>query len=264
MRDRFYFTTFRWANQLGEDGGYAKRPLMRKGFSYTGFACGTDTPEQWRPFNPDTAPIQIGLICSPQTGLLVIDVDDPVAFAGTHTAQLAGRDCSMSTRGAGFHVGVDMRGILPARWPRQGPFQGGDIKVAGFVPVPSSYHYSGEQYVPRWDACGLPFLIPATDELLAALRADRAAGPAHTGGTGGHGGGHDGRVAGQVLSWVMRGLSEGECYENWLLIAIPVRSDWPFTDADFRRHYQGAVRKAARRIEEEAAWWASCLQGVKA
>jgi hypothetical protein len=269
--ERFRFTTFRWANQLNDVGKYSKVPLMRRGFAYADFACGTDTPEQWRPFRPADAPVQIGLICSPQTGLLVIDIDDPDEYADTRTAGLLGRDDAMSTRGAGFHIGIDMRGIPPARWPRQGKIPGADIKAAGFVPVPSSLHWRGEPYAPRWDADGLPRLVPVTEKILGVLRADRGAFYAEPRGGGGPGGrlvngmDHDTARAGTVMRGVLAGWPLDSIYAAWA--AMPdhgpeCTSSSGFTNADFQRHYDGAVRRAPRYRAEQADWWARCLRQV--
>ncbi len=279
-RDRFRFTTFRWANQLTDQGKYAKRPLMRKGFAYADFTCGTDTPHKWRTFNPEEQTLQIGLICSPQTFLLAVDVDHPVeytddkgethpGFDSTATAGLVGRDDAMSTRGDGFHVGLDMRGIPPARWPRQGRIAGADIKAAGFVPWPGSVHYSGEPYAwHRWTADGLPALVPVTEDILAALGADRGAFYAEPrpGGSGGHAGGmdHDTAQAGVCLSLVMHSLTDEQIRAEWDKTAA---HDWPdcdedgaMGDAEFNRHLLSARRKEARMAADQAAWLARCLR----
>ena len=271
LADRFRFTTFRWANQLNGNGEYAKRPLMRKGFAYADFTCGTDTPEQWRPFSPAGQPVQIGLICSPQLWLLVVDVDHPGEYEGTATAALLGRDDAMSTRGDGFHAGLDMRGIPPARWPRQGKIPGADIKAAGFVPLPGAVHWSGELYAPgRVTADGLPGLVPVTEDILAALAADRGAFSAGPGrGGGGPGGGpvngmdHDSARASVVMSGVLRKRPLEAIYADWL--AMPdhgpaCHSSSGFTDADFWRHHDGAVRKEARMAGEQAAWFGRSMR----
>ena len=271
--ERFWFTTFRWANQLNEAGKYSKVPLMRRGFAYADFACGTDTPEQWRPFRPADAPVQIGLICSPQTGLLVIDVDDPDEYAETRTAGLLWRDDAMSTQADRFHIGIDMRGIPSARWPRQGKIPGADIKAARFVPCPGSVHYSGQMYEPQWDFRGLPWLVRVTEGILAALTADRRAYYAERraggGGTGGalvNGFDHDTARAAVVMRGVLTGWEPDKIRAVW--DAMPdhgpdCSSSSGFTDADFWRHYDGAVRKAARIRADEADWWAGLMRAVK-
>jgi hypothetical protein len=264
---RFIFTTFRWANQLSQAGEWAKVPLMRRGFAFADFTCGTDTPHQWAPFNPPQAPVQIGLICSPQVHLLAVDVDHPDEFAGTRTAGLLGRDDAMTTRGAGFHIGLDMRGVHPARWPRQGKIAGADIKAAGFVPLPGSVHYSGQLYAPHRVTAGqLPYLVPASDEILAALLADRSActqvpRAAVPGGSSGGSPILDGEMAAAVLRCVMQGRSEAECYQLWRALAAE-RQDpaEPFTDADFARHYRNAPAKAARYKAAEAGWFAAIMR----
>ena len=268
----FAFTTFRWANQLSEKGKWAKVPLMRKGFAYTDFACGSDTPAQWQPFHPQGVPVQFGLICSPQTFLAVVDVDVPGEYAGTATSGLLRRDDAMDTRGPGCHVGLDMRGIPPARWPRQGRIAGADIKTAGFVPWPGSWHYSGEPYAwHRWTPDGLPWLVLVTEDILAALHADRGAyyaepkpGNGGGGGGGGHGMDHDTAQAGVCMSGVMHGLSDDQIRILWDQTAA---HDWPdcdetgsMGDEEFARHMASARRKEARKAADQADWIARCLR----
>jgi hypothetical protein len=251
-------TTARWANRSRKvrnphphPGDLASEVRWSKVLAHTGsyeqFAYGTDTPSDWQ------GPLQTCLIGSPQSGTIFVDVDDENAYLGTRTGQIVGRPHAASTRGGGFHIVIDARGVPGADWPRQGPIAGGDIKSRGFIPLPGSEHYSGERYEPVRPSG--PVL--ATRELIAAINADLAdhrgkGGRDGNGGGGGSGGGHDGEVAAAVMSMVLRGLDREQCYEQWLTIAVPRDPSWPFTADDFERHYSGAVRKAGQVRAEDA------------
>lgn len=276
--NNFAWTTFCWANQLNPAGKYSKVPLMRKGFQYVDFAYGTYTGPQWSPFNPDSQPIQYALICSPSTHLLVIDVDHPDAYAETRTANVLGAEHAMSTRGEGYHVALDMRGIHPARWPRQGAIggtverRGADIKALGFVPVPGSQHYKGGYYEARLNPDGSAKLIVITEEILAALHADRGASysaPHGGGGPGGQNAGefdHDTRRAAYVMRAVLAGLSLDEIHCGWLQLPDHnenCSSSAGFTEEDFGRHYQGALRKEKRMADADAALWGAMMGGAR-
>lgn len=275
MAEPFRFTTGRWYNKLREDGDYAKAPAYREGFTYDDFDYGTDTPAHFDP----GVPLQTSLICSPSAAFLAIDVDYPDNLAASATGQHVSWADAISTRGAHFHVGVDMRGTDAAGWPAQGRTAWGDVKAAGFIPVPGSVHKSGAPYLAadNWPAK----IVKATPELLAALRADRdnhalarlAAARARLGmsaGTrlpdgsylyaSGYAGGtwkeledsgqqlfHDDEL--KDLVWdmhVVYGRPEPEVRETWDKLAGALGSPW--TDRDFARHWH---RVPARRAEVE-------------
>jgi phage/plasmid-associated DNA primase len=165
----FKFTTGRWYNKAREDGGYAKAPAYREGFTYDGFAYGTDTPEDFAP--ADGTPLQQSLICSKTAAFLAVDVDYPENLHGSATGALLSFADAISVRGSHFHIGIDMRGVADKDWPAQGRTAWGDVKAAGFIPVPGCQHYSGANYeaVLSWPSR----IARATPELLKALRADR-------------------------------------------------------------------------------------------
>jgi hypothetical protein len=260
-------TTARWLNRehrvRSHDGGRTSR--WSKVLAHTGryeqFAYGTDTESDWRAHG-----LQKCLICSPQSGLIVVDVDDEQAFAGTRTGKLLGRQHALSTRGQGFHVAIDARDVPEADWPRQGPIAGGDIKSKGFVPVPGCWHYSGDRYELTDFGRNGPGMVRSWPELIAAMLADldgqrdRNSGG---GNGGGEGGGHDGEIAAEVLKMVLRGLTKEQRYAEWVKIAVPRDPDWPYTADDFERHDGSAVRKAEQIRAEEgsmdpgAAAWAA-------
>jgi hypothetical protein len=191
--------------------------------------------------------LQWCIVCYIGSGVIAIDVDDEQAYLTTRTSRFVGRAQAISVRGPGYHAIIDARGVPDGQWPKQVPICGADIKSRGFIPVPGSWHWSGEQYRPVFDANGLTTVVPATPALIRAILADQADAKSKSGrdGRGGNGGGHDGQVAATVLGNVLRGLSKGQCYMAWRRAAVAHDPDWPFDDADFERHHRGAVRKAA-------------------
>lgn len=245
-------TTARWKNRKrrgqlvnGEPCERWSKVLAHQG-SYEQFSYGTNTPSDW------DGPLQRAIICAPQSGLIAVDVDDEQAYLGTRTGQMLGRAQALTTRGPGFHILIDARMVPAGDWPGQGPIAGADIKSRGFIPFPGSQHYSGELYELADIGGGRGQIIPATPELVAAIRADRAdhdasrraAGGNGNGNGGGNGGGHDGELAAAVLSMVRRGLDREACHAEWARIAVPRDPGWPFGMDDFERHYRGAVAKA--------------------
>jgi hypothetical protein len=265
-------TTARWLNRERrvrddhEGGWYTKwRKVLAHTGPYEQFAYGTDTPSDW----PDRGharrqELQKALICSPWSGLIAVDVDYEQEFAGTRTGKLIGRAQALTTRGRGFHILLDCRGIPPQDWPpRQVPIAGADIKSKGFIPVPGCWHYSGERYeLTDFGRHGRGY-VTGWPELIEAIKADQAdqrqAGGGGNGGGGGEGGGHDGEVAATVLGNILRGLDKEQCYAEWVKIAIPHNPGDPFTREDFERHYgdesRGALAKAEQiRAEEREAW----------
>jgi hypothetical protein len=277
--------SFKWSKVLAHSGTGI----------YGRFRYGEDHPSDW-PFRggQDEGPLQKGLILCPASGMGGVDVDrengytepgsagrpanylnDPQyrpgwpeyyvpGFLDTRTAALIGRQHALTTRGPDhYHILLDCRAIPPQDWPRQRPIAGADIKTNGFIPVPGSWHYSGEQYeLTDFGKHGRPGYVTAWPELIEAIKADqddlaraRRAGGAQGGGGGGDGGGHDGEIAGAVLSMVLRGLSREQCYAEWLKIATARNPSWQFDDGDFERHYGSAVRKAEQiRADEWEAW----------
>jgi hypothetical protein len=132
------------------------------------FRYGTHTPSHWR-----TGDLQTGLICNPESGLIVIDVDDETEYLTTQVSRHIGRGHATTVRGDHFHCWLDARDIPREHWPTQGPISGTDhVKSCGFVPVPGSVHYSGQRYElapgTRWERVTI-----ATPEMIRALVADR-------------------------------------------------------------------------------------------
>lgn len=238
-------TTARWFNRRrrvkGRDGWGEK---WDKVLAHTGhlpqFAYGTDTESTWN------RPLQRCAITTQVSRVVVADVDHAAKFATTRLGHLLGIGDAWSIRDEDhFHVPIDARG-WPGRWPVQGPIPGADVKSNGWVPLPGCTHWTGARYEPQFTPDGLVRIVPATAELMAAILADRAeSGGYSSGGVGGTGGGHDGRVAARVLGWVRAGLGKQECYSRWQQIAVPLDPSWPFTREDFERHHRTAVAKAA-------------------
>jgi hypothetical protein len=256
-------TTARWYNKRRRVPGLDGEPVDRwsKVLAHTGpltqFGYNTDTPSTWQ------GRFQLCLICTRQSGAIAVDVDYPDQYATTRTGRLIGREAAFTTRGERYHVLIDARWVPEQDWPAQGPIAGGDIKSNGWIPVPGSEHYSGEIYQPTHNP---PVIIPATLELTAAMRADRADADANGGRVpgGGNGGGHDGEIAAAVLGMILRGLRAGMApdgrlkaavYQQWREVAVPHDPDWPFEPADFERHYgderHGALAKALAIVADE-------------
>jgi phage/plasmid-associated DNA primase len=279
LAEPFRFTTGRWYNKPRDDGGFAKAPAYREGFTYDSFAYGTDTPAD---FEPDGTPLQLSLICSRSAQFLAVDVDYPENLPGSATGEHVSWADAISTRGTHFHAGVDMRGVPPEDWPVQGRTAWGDVKAAGFIPVPGSVHKSGELYAPS--ASWHSKILPATKELLQALRADRdehalrrlagarsrlglAAGTRLPDGaylySSGYAGGtweqlpdgalaHDDEL--KDLVWDMHveyGRPEEEVRHQWQRLAGALSSAW--TERDFARHWHRVPARRAEVLEQDDA-----------
>lgn len=165
-------TTARWKNKRrrvrddrGEWSDRWAKVLCHKG-PVAQFEYATDTPSPW------TGRFQIALMCTWQSKAIVVDVDIEEDFASTRTGRLVGRGQAFTFRGNfRYHIMIDGRWVPEQEWPGQGPIGGGDIKSAGFVPAPGSWHYGGEVYELAYRPA---VIVPATPELMAAIRADRA------------------------------------------------------------------------------------------
>lgn len=282
MAEPFSFTTGRWYNKPREDGDYAKAPLYKAGFTYDDFAYGRDYPATFLPEAPDDTLVQHSLICSKTTFLLAIDVDYPEALPDSATGGLVSWADAVSTRGPHFHVIVDMRGVPPEDWPVQGRTAWGDVKAAGFIPVPGSVHKSGALYqaADNWPSR----LVAATPELLAALRCDRddhalrrladarqrlglqtgtrLPDGAYLYGSGYAGGTWDQLPDGALahddelkdLVWDMHveyGRPEAEVREQWDRLKLALGSEW--TERDWQRHWHRVPAKRAERLEQDDA-----------
>ncbi|MDL4815985.1 bifunctional DNA primase/polymerase [Actinomadura opuntiae] len=196
--------------------------------------------------------VQVGVICSPESGLAVIDVDDPEAYAESDLGELLPlEEYAYTRRGAGGHIYLDMRHVPKDRWPTQGPIQGGDIKSAGFVAAAGSLHYSGDRY----ERTGKPVLVANEQELEALLEVKReSTGSARPGAYRGDGHGDDDLMARSTYGWVFSGLDENETRERWQELADEIQDpSWPFREHDFQRHYRPCVRKYERHMVEEQA-----------
>ena len=260
-------TLARWLNKklrrYDDHDGWTERWIKK--LAHTGpvtqFAYGTNTRSTW------AGRFWYCQICSIVSRTVAVDVDSESEFASTRTAQFISREQAFTFQAEfGYHALIDSRLVPASDWPGQGPIAGGDIKSAGFIPMPGSGHWSGGLYeLAHYPAV----IVPATTALMAAIIADRADEDArrraqglHTG-SGGGGGGHDGQVAATVLGNVLRGLSKERCYAEWLKVAVARDPSWPFEAEDFERHYGTAVAKAGQiRAAERAGMpeimaWAS-------
>ncbi len=279
MAEPFRFTTGRWYNKRRDDGDFAKAPAYREGFTYEGFGYGTDTPED---FTPDGAPLQVSLICSRTAALLAVDVDYPENLPGSATGEYVSWADAISTRGSHFHAAVDMRGVPDADWPVQGRTAWGDVKAAGFIPLPGSVHKSGARYeaAPGWEGR----LLRATPELLSALRRDRdghalarlaqarqrlglVTGTRLEDGAYLYGSGYVGGTWEQLpdgalahddelkdLVWDMHveyGRDEAEVRAQWERLQQALGSPW--TERDWQRHWHRVPARRAERLEDDDA-----------
>lgn len=227
----------------------------------TQFAYGTNTRSTW------PGRFWYCQMCTWVSKTIAADVDGP-EFASTRTARFISREQAFTFQDESsefhYHALIDARLVPASDWPGQGPIAGGDIKSAGFIPMPGSGHWSGGRYELAHNPA---VIVPATPALMAAMIADRADEDArrralgmHTGsgGNGGGGGqGHDGQVAATVLGNILRGMDKEQCYAEWLKVAIPADPADPFEREDFERHYgderRGALAKAnAIRAAERA------------
>lgn len=294
MAEQFRFTTGRWYNRYDpETERYAKAPAYLAGFTYRDFAYGLDYPETFTP--GDGTPVQLSLICSPATNLLVIDVDYPENLLASETGRLLSLADAISVRGSHFHIGIDMRGVPATDWPVQGRTPWGDVKSNGLIAAPGTVHYSGEQYA-QTSASPAEKLVPATPELLAALSADRRAlaevNRASWGlGSGTHQGdgsyaydsgyisgawanipdgglAHDDQLKDLLFDMHVRyGKDEAGCREQWFRLAGALGKPW--TERDFARHWRNVPALRLGELDKEnffglelpdAAWQAEQRQ----
>jgi hypothetical protein len=94
---------------------------------------------------------QVGFACCWRTGLIVLDVDEPVEFDDWSLSELVPDTLQVATgREGGYHLYLDfrhLRAAVPAEdWPKQGDIPGGTLKANGFVGAPGSRHPSGALY----------------------------------------------------------------------------------------------------------------------
>jgi hypothetical protein len=254
--------TERWSKVLAHAGKYEQ------------FRYGCNHPASTQASRGD-GPDQRAIICCPGSGTIAVNVDVEELFMTTRTGQLIGREQALTTRGFGFHVFIDARTVPPEHWPKQGPIAGGDIKSNGFIPFPGCWHYSGDQYELADHGGGVRgMIVPATPELIAAINADRAdhdrqrraagGSSSSNGHGGGDGGGHDGELAGAVLSMILRGLDKEQCYTEWLKIAVPRDPDWAYERHDFERHYGDETRGALAKARKQQEYGRLICQAVTA
>lgn len=92
---------------------------------------------------------QVGFACSWRTGLVAIDVDDPVAFL-EWDLEFPETLTVSSGRMGGYHLYLDfhhLRVVVPQdEWPIQGDIPGGTLKTAGFTGAPGSIHPNSKPY----------------------------------------------------------------------------------------------------------------------
>lgn len=176
---------------------------------------------------------------------------------GTHLCWRLPQGLTLTSRN-GVLPGVDVRGDggYIAAWPT--------YLAVRFPPSAESPRAATLHLPYTWNGC--PCQAPVMPlELYGALAS--MPGTSAGGGHGGAGGGHDGQVAATVLNNVLRGMSEAECYEQWLETAVPQNPSWPFTREDFkRRHYRTALAKAAKiRAADRQAYaaWMAATGGTR-
>lgn len=181
----------------------------------------------------EAADEQLGIVLTPTSGALVVDVDDAV-FDDTELGAYLADHQPISTRGAlgglpNRHYLVDMRAFYArGRLVRQGPITGGDVKANGFVPAPGSRHPSGDRYEPVATMGGVVPVIACDEELYGLLVAARTAAPRRTGADGAAmapggelaatehylkhglpGGAHDDALTRLAMRLVVQGMTDG-------------------------------------------------------
>jgi hypothetical protein len=115
-----------------------------RGFSFSDIQETDESIERWRPG------WRCGLVVSPASGLIAIDVDEP----GIFEAWECGWEWPVTARsitgraGGGYHLLLDGSGLGEDEWPKQGNIPGGQVKSNGFIAVEPSLHPSGRPY--RW------------------------------------------------------------------------------------------------------------------
>lgn len=159
---------------VDRDGKHDKVPAGkygRKGWSYNTVA--RETPETIARWNPSW---QVGLITSPRSGVIALDVDVPDEFdAWSPLSPAPDTIPSITGREGGYHLLYDGR-ALGMEWPIQGNIPGGQAKSAGFIGAEPSVHPSGRPYL--WgdgDRTVVP--IGSFGPVLAQYRIDNPSGP---------------------------------------------------------------------------------------
>jgi len=201
---------------------------------------------------------QVGQVCSPEAGLLVIDVDDEERFRTSNTADVleshGHRPFTRRGTAGNRHYWVDARRVPRDQWPRQVNLGGWDIKANGFVPVPESVHPSGDLYEPVLGARGELTLIELWpgDDLHQALLADHAEARVGlpSGGGSGAGNGNDADLFSFTGALVAAGETDKErAWVRWLAYAqtLPLSDpSWPWTEANrdrFEHHWEYCVKQ---------------------
>ena len=276
----FLLTQAQWCNRPApkqdNPGHHAK--VLAHGGAYDQYQYGgwyPHQPEDGFGYHPERGdgPLQVAVLCGPTTSLLGIDVDTPGAFPGSETGRLLARGNAWCTRGEGFHIAVDVRGLDTGKLI-QGRTAWGDIKWRGFIPLPGSLHYTGEPYAPNGAG-----IVTGWQELIAANLADRASyaaeqerlralSPGRSGGSGSSYD-HDTAQAGIVLRCVLHGMTDEQAREEWEKGAA---HDWPdcdepgrMGDEEFSRHLASALRKERQFSAAETSLWESdALFGIAA
>lgn len=241
------WTTAQWHNE-------GKAKILAHTGTYGQFAYGTHTPSRW-----SRQDLQLAIVCSPESGVIAIDVDDAALFLGSQTARIVSRSDAATVRSSRFHIYVDARYIARGKWPRQGPagsgpVSWGDIKSNGFVAAPGCTHHTGMEYIPTGHGA-----VTASAALIEALMADRASYTPEPGQSAGNGGGHDGQMMSAVIRWILDGHDREACFERWCAKAGKEENpSWPYENQDFERHYRSAERYAghiAWKEEQDKLWW---------
>ena len=162
--------------RIGPDhsGELTKKFAMTGKVSQYAYNTGHDTSE-WR------ADWQRGYVCSPGSGRIVLDADEPEAFAAL--LERCGIPASpvkvLTGRPGGFQLHYDGRSLAYGDWPVQRGLyapdgaKAGDVKSHGFVPVPGSIHPNGTRYAMAPGSGGLGDELAWDPAWTQALIADQ-------------------------------------------------------------------------------------------
>jgi hypothetical protein len=126
---------------------------------------------------------QVGFACSWRTGLVALDVDDPIAFL-EWDIEFPETLTVSSGRMGGYHLYLDfrhLRAVVPQdEWPVQGDIPGGTLKTAGFTGAPGSIHPNNKPY----RVVSGPVVAKGSLSLLRALASYRSKREQRVHGTG--------------------------------------------------------------------------------
>lgn len=237
-----------------------KVPALRKGFSYADFRRGeTRMPD----FIPEPG-IQYGVVCAPQVGMYVLDVDDVDTYVSSDVHEVMQGIMPTVVRGdrCHYYVWCDC-----PRYPVQGPMTFGDCKANGFVVAAGGVHHSGDRYIftaPPVRCTEALHAAMDTDKALRQLIAADKRGGAYMPSAWGHFridewmrasgyqtyldipdeslGSRDELVS-LVASMYVCGLTDAEAWMNFASIARDDNTGDPWTEQDFDNMWRAASRR---------------------